>query len=144
MADTHSVLSLLAGDSHGAIEAEAARHALEQLLTEIVPELVLPAATHSVLVHCARGQLHLEQFFPAHGTAEALPHVVLGGREGAALTFPAVGAPPWLWTVIVQVGPFVALGTADGMIVRVVVFSLGTQTIPLLRVPKGRDQANDT
>jgi hypothetical protein len=126
MAGAHSVLSLLTGDSYGAIETEAAIRALEMFSAQVVPELVLPAATHCVLVHGTRRNLHLGHFFSTHGAAEAPWEVVLGSGKSASFTLPAVCVHPRPWTVIVQVGSFMALGTADGIILRVAVFSLGT------------------
>lgn len=53
---------VLTGDSHGAVEAGAAVIALEEFFTQVVLELVLPTATHRVLVCSARRNLHLEHF----------------------------------------------------------------------------------
>ena len=57
---------MLTGDLHHAVEAEAAVPAPETgctHLTPIIPVLVLPAATHGVLVHGARRNLHLVHFW---------------------------------------------------------------------------------
>lgn len=64
MAGTHGVLFLLTGDSHCAVETEAAVQALENLLIQVVLELILSTATLRVLVRCTRRNLHLEHFFP--------------------------------------------------------------------------------
>lgn len=64
MAETHGVLFLLTGDLYGAIKAEAAVQALEDIITQGVLVLVLSTATHGVLVCFARRKLHLELFFP--------------------------------------------------------------------------------
>jgi hypothetical protein len=55
--------AVLTGDSYGAIETEAAIRALEMFSAQVVPELVLPAATHCVLVHGTRRNLHLGHFW---------------------------------------------------------------------------------
>lgn len=141
VAVTHGVLTLFTGNRHGAIEAGAAVHALEVFVTEELLELVLLTATHSVLVCSARRNLHLGHFFPTYLAAEALFDVVLGSRKGAFVTIPAVWCLPLVYTVFYQVGSFVALGTTDGIIQRVDVLSLWTQTLLLL--PKGRDQSSD-
>lgn len=143
MAVAHGVLILLTGDSHSAVEAGAAVPAPEELFTQVVPVLVLLTATHSVPVRSAGRNLHLGHFFPTCLAAEALSEVVLGSRKSAFITILAHCFPPWAWTVTHQVGSFVALGTADGIIQRVGILSLGTRTIPLLPVPKGRDQSSD-
>lgn len=38
---------------------------------------------------------------------------------------------------------FVALVTTDGIVQRVGILSMGTRTVPLLPLPKGRDQSSD-
>lgn len=139
MAVTHGVLSLLTGDCHGAVEAGAAVHALEVCLTQVALELVLLTATHRVLVSLARRDLHLGHFFPTCLATETLPEVILGSRKGALFTLPADCIPPWARTVTHQVGSFVALGAADGIVLRMDILSLGTQAIPLLPVTKRRD-----
>lgn len=143
MTGAHCVLFLCAGDVHCAIETEAAVHALEKGCTPITPVLVLPAAAHSVLGHSARRNLHLVHFFSAFGATEALCEVVLRSCKGAVFTFPAVCVQPRAGTVLVQVGPFVALRTANGIILRVNIFSLGTQNSSLLPVPDVRDQCHN-
>lgn len=55
--------AMLTGVVHRAVGAEAAVQTLEQSFTPILPILVLPAATHGILVHCARSNLHLEHFW---------------------------------------------------------------------------------
>lgn len=143
MAGAHGVLLLTAEDVHRAIEAGAAVPAPENTVTQRLLVLVLPAATHGVLVYHARRKLHLVHFIPAFGAAEALSEEVLNGSIGAVFTLLAVCVPPWGWAVIVQVGPFMALRTANGAILRVSVFSLGTRAVSLLPVPGVRDQSTD-
>lgn len=143
VAVTHGVLILLTGDCHGAIEAGAAVHTLEVRVTQVALVLVLPAATHGVLVSSARRNLHLEHFFPTCLATETLSDVVLRSRKGAFVTVIADCVLPWAWTVTHQVGSFVALGTTYGTILRMGILSLGTQTIPLLPVTKRRDQSGD-
>lgn len=140
MAVADGVLSLLAGDIHCAIGTEAAVQTPEASFTPVFPVLVLPAAAHSVPVHYTRRNLHLEHFVPAPGAAQASSEMVLQGSVGARGTHPAVRVSPWTRTVIVQIGTFVALGAANGAILRVVIFSLGTGTLSLLQVPGVRDQ----
>lgn len=143
MAGAHGVLLGTAGDLHRAIEAGAAVPAPEKSVTQSILVLVLLAATHGVLVHCARRNLHLVHFFPAYGAADALTEVVLRSSIGAIFTLLAFCVPPWGWTVIVTVGPFMALGTADGAIKRVDVFSVGALALSLLPVPGVRDKTNN-
>lgn len=143
MAVTHGVLLLLTGDSHCAIEAGAAALALEDLFTQVVLELVFLTTTHSILVCSARRNLHLGHLFPTCLATEALFEVVLGSCKGALITLSANCFAPRGWTVTHQVGSFVALGTTVGIIQRVGILPLGTRTIPLLSVPKGRDQSSD-
>lgn len=54
---------MLTGDLHRAIEARAAVPAPEKTVTQRLLVLVLPAATHGVLVPCARRNLHLVHFW---------------------------------------------------------------------------------
>lgn len=86
----NGIMFLLAGNLYCAIDAEAAVQTLEKIVIPVTPVLVLPAATYGVLVHCARGNLHLGHFLPALGAAEALCEVVLRITKGAIFTLFAV------------------------------------------------------
>lgn len=143
MAGTYGVLFFLAWDLPRAIEAEAAVLALEKIIIPMFLVLVLLTATHSVLVHCARRKLLLAHFFSALPAAEALTEVVLNSSKGAIFALPAVRVQSWAGTVIVQVGPFVTLRTANGIVLRVAVFSLGTLAVSFLPVPEVRDQSSN-